>query len=107
MKPQAVVATVAKHFGLPAEVLTGRSRVRSIAYARHLTMYLLVTRFGMSYYDTAVALGRLNHTTAWSAVQRITSWRRGDVDNVCIDLEALEWKLRPTRYRRTAQGKEA
>ena len=102
MTPNAVVARVAAHFGLPVEVLIGTSRVRSIAYARHIAMYLLVTRFGVSYYETAAALGRSSHQTAWSATQRIASWRRGDVDNVCIDLEALEHKLRPTRYRRAA-----
>lgn len=99
-QPSIVVAVVAGHFGLPVEVLTGPSRVRSIAYARHIAMYLLVKKYRVSYWEAAAALGRLSHQTAWVAVQRITSWRLGDVDNVCIDLEALEWKLRPTPYRR-------
>lgn len=69
--PEAILAAVCRHFGLPAEQLAGSSRARDISYARHVAMYLLRQHGDQSLAEIGARLGGRDHTTVLSAYRKI------------------------------------
>jgi chromosomal replication initiator protein len=67
----AILAAVCHHFGLSDDQLSGNSRARDIAYARHVAMYLLRHHSSQSLADIGARLGGRDHTTVLSACRKI------------------------------------
>ena len=69
--PQQVLGKVARHYGLAAEQILGRNRTATVALARQVTMYLLVSELGMSPTGAGRFLAGRNHSTVIHGVARV------------------------------------
>jgi len=83
---------VCHHFKLRSGELLSKDRHKSVAFARHVAMYLCKHRLKCSFPELGRAFGNRDHTTVMSAVRKIESLR-GDSAEVRADLEAIERKL--------------
>lgn len=83
---------VCHHFHLRSIDLTSKDRHKSVAFARHVAMYLCKQRLKCSFPELGRAFGNRDHTTVMSAVRKIESQRDAD-PQVRAHLEALEKKL--------------
>lgn len=83
---------VCHHFKLKSQDLLSKDRHKSVAFARHVAMYLCKTRLKCSFPELGRAFGNRDHTTVMSAVRKVEGLR--DVDpEVRAHLEVLERKL--------------
>jgi chromosomal replication initiator protein len=69
--PQAVLQAIAQYFDLPTEALTGKSRAKEIAEARHIAMYLLREDARQRVTDIARLLGGRDHSTVIYGLRKI------------------------------------
>jgi chromosomal replication initiator protein len=83
---------VCHHFKLRTSDLLSKDRHKSIAFARHVAMYLCKQRLKCSFPELGRAFGNRDHTTVISAVRKVESLRDSDPE-VRAHLEALERKL--------------
>jgi chromosomal replication initiator protein len=83
---------VCHHFQLRSTDLLSKDRHRSVAFARHVAMYLCKQRLRASFPEIGRAFGGRDHTTVMSAVRKIEAQREHDHE-VRAHLEALEKKL--------------
>lgn len=83
---------VCHHFKLTERELCSKDRHKSIAFARHIAMFLCKQRLKSSYPELGRAFGNRDHTTVMSAVRKIESLRETDAE-VRGHLEALDRKL--------------
>jgi chromosomal replication initiator protein len=83
---------VCHHFKLKSTDLLSKDRHKSIAFARHVAMYLCKQRLKCSFPELGRAFGNRDHTTVISAVRKVDSLRAADPE-VRAHLEALERKL--------------
>ncbi|AKT35890.1 chromosomal replication initiator protein DnaA [Chondromyces crocatus] len=83
---------VCHHFHLRSTDLTSKDRHKSVAFARHVAMYLCKQRLKCSFPEIGRAFGNRDHTTVMSAVRKIEAQRDSD-PQVRAHLEALEKKL--------------
>jgi chromosomal replication initiator protein len=83
---------VCHHFKLRSTDLLSKDRHKSVAFARHVAMYLCKQRLKCSFPELGRAFGNRDHTTVMSAVRKIESLRGADPE-VRADIEALERKL--------------
>lgn len=83
---------VCHHFKLRTSDLLSKDRHKSIAFARHVAMYLCKQRLKCSFPELGRAFGNRDHTTVISAVRKVESLRASDPE-VRAHLEALERKL--------------
>lgn len=96
-KPQPISVediqrAVCHHFHLRSTDLISKDRHKSVAFARHVAMYLCKQRLKCSFPELGRAFGNRDHTTVMSAVRKIEAQR--DVDpELRAHLEALERKL--------------
>ena len=72
--------------------LTSKDRHKSVAFARHVAMYLCKQRLKCSFPEIGRAFGNRDHTTVMSAVRKIESQRDTD-PQVRAHIEALERRL--------------
>lgn len=86
---------VCHHFKLRTSDLLSKDRHKSIAFARHVAMYLCKQRLKCSFPELGRAFGNRDHTTVISAVRKVESLRNSDPE-VRAHLEALERKLGST-----------
>ncbi len=86
---------VCHHFKLRTNDLVSKDRHKSIAFARHVAMYLCKQRLKCSFPELGRAFGNRDHTTVMSAVRKVEALRGSD-PNVRAHLEALERKLGTT-----------
>jgi len=84
--------TVCQHFHLRTSDLTSKDRHKTIAFARHVAMYLCKQRLKCSFPELGRAFGGRDHTTVMSAVRKIETQREDD-PMVRAHLEAIERKL--------------
>jgi chromosomal replication initiator protein len=70
--PPRVVQIVAEFYGLDPTDLLGRGRTAPVAFARHVTMYLLREENGLSLPAIGDQLGGRDHTTVRHGVEKIT-----------------------------------
>ncbi|HEX9296473.1 MAG TPA: helix-turn-helix domain-containing protein, partial [Polyangiaceae bacterium] len=80
------------HFHLRSNDLLSKDRHKSVAFARHVAMYLCKSRLKCSFPELGRAFGNRDHTTVMSAVRKIESQRDRDPE-VRAHLEAIERKL--------------
>jgi chromosomal replication initiator protein len=83
---------VCHHFKLRSTDLLSKDRHKSIAFARHVAMYLCKQRLKCSFPELGRAFGNRDHTTVISAVRKVESLRTSDPE-VRAHLEAIERKL--------------
>ncbi|MBM4363651.1 MAG: chromosomal replication initiator protein DnaA [Deltaproteobacteria bacterium] len=83
---------VCGHFSLSNAELLSKDRHKSVAFARHVAMYLCRQRLGSSFPELGRAFGNRDHTTVMSAVRRVEALRAKD-PQVNAHLQALEQKL--------------
>lgn len=83
---------VCHHFKLRSNDLVSKDRHKSIAFARHVAMYLCKQRLKCSFPELGRAFGNRDHTTVMSAVRKVEHLRASDPE-VRAHLEALERKL--------------
>jgi len=83
---------VCHHFKLRTHDLLSKDRHKSIAFARHVAMYLCKQRLKCSFPELGRAFGNRDHTTVMSAVRKVEGLRTSDPE-VRAHLEALERKL--------------
>jgi chromosomal replication initiator protein len=84
--------TVCHHFKLRSTDLLSKDRHKSIAFARHVAMYLCKQRLKCSFPELGRAFGNRDHTTVISAVRKVEALRTSDPE-VRAHLEAIERKL--------------
>ena len=80
------------HFKLRSIDLLSKDRHKSIAFARHVAMYLCKQRLKCSFPELGRAFGNRDHTTVISAVRKVEHLRTSDAE-VRAHLEAIERKL--------------
>jgi chromosomal replication initiator protein len=83
---------VCHHFKLRSTDLLSKDRHKSIAFARHVAMYLCKQRLKCSFPELGRAFGNRDHTTVISAVRKVDALRTVDPE-VRAHIEALERKL--------------
>ncbi len=83
---------VCQHFHLRTSDLTSKDRHKTVAFARHVAMYLCKNRLKCSFPELGRAFGGRDHTTVMSAVRKIGNQREDD-PTVRAHLEAIERKL--------------
>jgi len=83
---------VCHHFKLRSTDLLSKDRHKSIAFARHVAMYLCKQRLKCSFPELGRAFGNRDHTTVISAVRKVEQLRTSDPE-VRAHLEAIERKL--------------
>jgi chromosomal replication initiator protein len=83
---------VCHHFKLRSGELLSKDRHKSVAFARHVAMYLCKQRLKCSFPELGRAFGNRDHTTVMSAVRKVDNLRTSDSE-VRAHLEALERKL--------------
>ncbi len=83
---------VCHHFKLRSADLVSKDRHKSIAFARHVAMYLCKQRLKCSFPELGRAFGNRDHTTVMSAVRKVDSLRQNDAE-VRAHLDAIERKL--------------
>jgi chromosomal replication initiator protein len=83
---------VCQHFHLRTSDLTSKDRHKTVAFARHVAMYLCKQRLKCSFPELGRAFGGRDHTTVMSAVRKIEN-QRADDPNVRAHIEAIERKL--------------
>ncbi len=83
---------VCHHFKLRSTDLLSQDRHKSIAFARHVAMYLCKQRLKCSFPELGRAFGNRDHTTVISAVRKVEALRTSDPE-VRAHLEAIERKL--------------
>ncbi len=83
---------VCHHFKLRSVDMLSKDRHKSIAFARHVAMYLCKQRLKCSFPELGRAFGNRDHTTVISAVRKVEALRTSDPE-VRAHLEALERKL--------------
>jgi chromosomal replication initiator protein len=93
LTPDMVLEAVSRHFQLSPEQITGQSRARDIAYARHVTMYLLRLHAGQSLSQIGKLLGGRDHSTVVSGQQRIESELNARPETQS-DVQLIEAQLR-------------
>ena len=92
MSVEDIQRAVCHHFHLRSSDLVSKDRHKSVAFARHVAMYLCKQRLKCSFPELGRAFGGRDHTTVMSAVRKIEAQRDTDPE-VRAHLEALERKL--------------
>lgn len=70
--PQAILQSVSTYYGVPIPAITGKSRAKQIAEARHIAMYLLREDGELALKQIGLLLGHRDHSTVIHGVQKVT-----------------------------------
>jgi chromosomal replication initiator protein len=89
---EEIQRAVCHHFHLGSRDLLSKDRHKSVAFARHVAMYLCKSRLKASFPELGRAFGGRDHTTVMSAVRKIEAQRDHDPE-LRAHLEAIERKL--------------
>jgi chromosomal replication initiator protein len=71
VRPEQVIKTVAKAYGISLERMLGRERTRQVALPRQIAMYLLREEVNISLPQIGEALGGRDHTTIMYGCEKI------------------------------------
>ncbi|WP_395951877.1 chromosomal replication initiator protein DnaA [Bifidobacterium callitrichos] len=88
VKPTDIISQVARYFHLTFEDITGKSRMKNIAIARQVAMYLTREMTSLSLVDIGKVFGGKDHTTVMHACDRISNemQERQEVYNYVMQL---------------------
>jgi chromosomal replication initiator protein len=70
--PQAILESCSSYFNVPIQAITGKSRAKQIAEARHVAMYLLREDAELALKQIGLLLGHRDHSTVIHGVQKIS-----------------------------------
>jgi len=70
--PQGILQSVSMYYGVPIPAITGKSRAKQIAEARHIAMYLLREDGDLALKQIGLLLGHRDHSTVIHGVQKVT-----------------------------------
>jgi len=70
--PQAITTSVATYFNVSVQALTGKSRAKPIAEARHVAMFLLREDADLALKQIGLILGHRDHSTIIHGINKIT-----------------------------------
>ncbi|NEG55617.1 chromosomal replication initiator protein DnaA [Bifidobacterium platyrrhinorum] len=88
VKPTDIISQVARYFHLTFEDITGKSRMKNIAIARQVAMYLTREMTSLSLVDIGKVFGGKDHTTVMHACDRISNGMqdRQEIYNYVMEL---------------------
>jgi chromosomal replication initiator protein len=69
--PQGIMEACSSYFNVPIQAITGKSRAKQIAEARHVAMYLLREDAELALKQIGLLLGHRDHSTVIHGVQKI------------------------------------
>jgi chromosomal replication initiator protein len=78
VSPERILSTVAGHYNLTEEQLTGRSRTRAVSVPRQLCMYLIREETKASFPQIGQILGGRDHTTILHGCDKISNLIEAD-----------------------------
>ena len=79
MNPQLIINLVSKYFGVTAEVLLGKSRVRAVSYPRQIACHLIRSHCFMSFESIGNTFSLRDHSTIMYYVNKVRKgMREGD-----------------------------
>ena len=73
----SIISSVSKYYGVEENALRGESRIKEIANARHIAIYLIRHMTNLSLADIGKEFGK-DHTTALYSVQKIDAQMKND-----------------------------
>ena len=88
VKPTDIISQVAKYFHLSFDDIVGKSRMKNIAIARQVAMYLTREMTSLSLVDIGKVFGGKDHTTVMHACDRISNGMqdRQEIYNYVMEL---------------------
>ncbi len=69
--PQGILQSCSNYYSVPIQAITGKSRAKQIAEARHVAMYLLREDAELALKQIGLLLGHRDHSTVIHGVQKI------------------------------------
>jgi len=69
--PQSILESCSSYYNVPIQAITGKSRAKQIAEARHVAMYLLREDAELALKQIGLLLGHRDHSTVIHGVQKI------------------------------------
>jgi chromosomal replication initiator protein len=70
--PQEIVQAVCEYYGVSVQQITGKSRAKPIAEARHIAMYILREDGELALKQIGLQLGHRDHSTVIHGIQKVT-----------------------------------
>ena len=78
LSPNKIVKCVADYYGLTKQQITGKTRTKNIANARHISIYLCRKLLDLPYIKIGDEFGGRDHSTIISACNKVESQMRKD-----------------------------
>ncbi len=78
LSPNKVIKTVADYYGLTRQQITGKTRTKNIASARHISIYLCRKILNLPYGKIGAEFGGRDHSTIISACTKVEKQRKND-----------------------------
>lgn len=90
MIADCVLKCTAEHYGVPVDAIVSRSRMRDWVYPRQVAIYALHRHFEFSMPSAAMAVRRLDHTTALHAIRQVDKdkGRKDDAKAIAVAARA-------------------
>jgi len=92
VKPKEIISAVAAHFNLKVSELSGTRRLKKIALARQISMYLLRSDLKLPLMEVGRLLGGKDHSTIIHGVEKITKLLASSED-LRVDIAGIRKKL--------------
>lgn len=89
LSPHRIIKTVADYYGLTRQQITGKTRTKNIANARHISIYLCRKLLDLSYIKIGEEFGGRDHSTIISACMKVDKQIKTD-RNFSTALSELE-----------------
>lgn len=93
--PELIINTVAEHFQISVNDITGRKKSAQIAYPRQVAMYLCRSMTDTTLEATGAYLGGKNHTTVSHGVEKIEQDMKEN-ENTRVLIETIKKKINPS-----------
>lgn len=79
LSPNKIVKCVAEYYGLTRQQITGKTRTKNIANARHISIYLCRKLLDLPYIKIGDEFGGRDHATIISACKKVENQLRKDI----------------------------
>jgi chromosomal replication initiator protein len=91
LTPSSIIAVVARHFSLPPEEISGKSRTRTSSLARHIAIHLCRELLGLSLVQTGRIFSGRDHSSVLYSIKKIKQLqeKNKDVHKQVEDLRQL------------------
>lgn len=95
LTPEVIIQTVAEHFGISANDITGQKRNAEIVYPRQIAMYLCVEVTETKLVSIGKLMGNRDHSTILNGIDKIKKEMKTNETTVNT-LEIIKKKLNPS-----------